>query len=334
MRIAVDAMGSDTYPVPDVAGGVLAAREWRDDTILLVGSETRIKAELAKHDTAGLRIEVVHASEVVEMEDKPSLVGKSKPNSSMHVGMNLIKAGKADAFVTAGNTGAALSIATLFTLRRIHGVKRPALTTILPLGGDNPICLDVGANADSKAEWLAQFAVMGMLYAQNASKISNPRVALLSNGEEEGKGTAIIHEAAAMIRDLPVHFVGNIEPKEIMAGSADVIVMDGFVGNIFIKSLEAATRTMANALREEIMRTTLTKVGGMLARPAFKRVQKTIDPFEVGGAPLLGVNGVVIIGHGRSNDRAIKNAVGQARKAVAGKVIESIESGLKSITLS
>ncbi|MBK9749850.1 MAG: phosphate acyltransferase PlsX [Chloroflexi bacterium] len=331
MRIALDAMGSDTYPVPDVAGGVLAAREWRDDTICLVGDEKSLQAELAKHDTTGLKIEIVHAGDVVTMEDKPSVVGKAKPNSSMHVGMNLVKDGKADGFVTAGNTGAALSIATLFTLRRIPGVKRPALTTILPLGTANPIMLDVGANADSKADWLAQFAIMGKLYAQNAGKINEPRVALLSNGEEEGKGTALIHEAVALLRDLPINFVGNIEPKEALTGGADVVVMDGFVGNIFIKTAEAATRTMALQLREEMMRTTITKLGGALARPAFRRVQKMIDPFEIGGAPLLGVNGVVIIGHGRSNDRAIKNAIGQARKAVTGRVIESIESGLKTL---
>lgn len=332
MRIALDAMGSDNYPAPDVAGGVLAAREWRDDTILLVGDEQRLKQELTKHDTTGLKLEIIHASEVVSMDDKPSAVGKSKPDSSMHVGMNLVKTGSADAFVTAGNTGAALSIATLFTLRRIPGVKRPALTAILPLGGKNPILLDVGANADSKPEWLAQFALMGKLYAQSTVGINDPRVALLSNGEEEGKGNACIHESAALLRALPLRFIGNIEPKEVLEGAADVVVMDGFVGNIFIKTAEAATRTMALTLRDEIMATPVTKIGGALARPAFRRVQKMIDPFEIGGAPLLGVNGVVIIGHGRSNDRAIKNAIGQARKAVAGKVIESIEVGLKTLS--
>ena len=334
MRIALDAMGSDTFPVPDVAGAILAAQEWKEDTIYLVGDEKIIKQELAKYDSSGLKIEVVHAGDVITMQDKPTQVGKSKPNSSMHVGMNLVKDGKADAFVTAGNTGAALSIATLFTLKRIHGVKRPALTAIVPLGNVSPILLDVGANADSKPEWLVQFALMGKLYAQHSVKISDPRVGLLSNGEEEGKGTICINEASAILRDMPIRFIGNIEPKDILKGEADVVVMDGFVGNIFIKSMEAATRMMAASLREEIMRTTITKIGGALARPAFRRVQKMIDPFEIGGAPLLGVNGVVIIGHGRSNDRAIKNAIGQARKAVAGKVIESIEAGLKTFSLA
>ncbi|MBE2269737.1 MAG: phosphate acyltransferase PlsX [Anaerolinea sp.] len=333
MRIALDAMGSDACPIPDVAGAVLAARAW-GDTIYLVGDEPRLKTELAKHDTSSLKLEIVPAKDVIGMEDKPGIVGKSKPDSSMHVGMNLVKSGSADAFVTAGNTGAALSIATLFTLRRISGVKRPALTAILPLGNARPIVLDVGANADSKPDWLAQFALMGKLYAQASSGIAEPRVALLSNGEEEGKGNAVIHEAAALIRDLPVRFTGNIEPKDVLRGEADVVVMDGFVGNIFIKTMEAATRTMANALRDEIMASTVTKIGGALARPAFRRVQKQIDPFEVGGAPLLGVNGVVIIGHGRSNDTAIMNAIGQARRAVQGKVIESIEAGLKTYSLA
>jgi len=328
MRIALDAMGSDTFPGPDVAGAILAAREF-GDTILLVGDPARINAELAKHPTTGLKLEVVPASEIVTMLDKPSVVGKAKPNSSMHVGMNLIKDGKADAFVTAGNTGAALSIATLFTLRRIPGVKRPALSAFVSLSGRAVILLDVGANADSKPEWLAQFALMGKIYANNTLGLSDPGVGILSNGEEEGKGNELVHEASTLIAALPINFVGNVEPKDLLKGDADVVVSDGFVGNIMLKSLEAASRTMGNMIREEIMRDTISKIGGLLAQNAFRRVYKQVDPFEVGGAPLLGVNGVVIIAHGRSNDKAIKNAIGQARKAVAGNVIQAIAAGLK-----
>ena len=328
MRIALDAMGSDSFPGPDVGGAILAAREY-GDTILLVGDPARIEPELAKYQTAGLKLEVVPASEIVTMLDKPSVVGKAKPDSSMHIGMNLIKDGKADAFVTAGNTGAALTIATLFTLRRIPGVKRPALSAFVSLGGHAVILLDVGANADSKAEWLAQFALMGKIYASTTLGLSNPGVGLLSNGEEEGKGNELVHEASALIAALPLNFVGNVEPKDLLKGDADVVVSDGFVGNIMLKSLEAASRVMGNMIREEIMRDTLSKLGGLLARNAFRRVYKQVDPFEVGGAPLLGVNGVVIIGHGRSNEKAIKNAIGQARKAVAGRVIEAITTGLK-----
>jgi glycerol-3-phosphate acyltransferase PlsX len=328
MRIALDAMGSDNHPAPDVGGAVLAAREWKD-TILLVGDEARIRPQLAKHDTAGLPLEVVHAQDAVTMEDMPSAVGKSKPNSSMHVGMMLVKEGKADAFVTAGNTGAALSIATLFTLRRIQGVKRPALAGIIRLGDMRVTMLDVGANSDSKPEWLAQFAMMGSAYMQHTFLLDRPRVALLSNGEEEGKGNTLVHEAGALIRELPLNYIGNVEPKDLLVGGADVVVTDGFVGNIAIKTMEAATKAMRDLIRTEIMSGLATKLGGLLARPAFQRVYQQVDPFEVGGAPLLGVNGVVIIGHGRSNDRAIKNAIGQARKAVSGGVIESIKSGLQ-----
>ncbi len=330
MRIALDAMGSDSFPAPDVAGAVLAAREF-GDMILLVGDPARIDSELAKHDTAGLNLQVIPASEFVTMHDKPSIVGKAKPDSSMHVGMNLVKDGRADAFVTAGNTGAALSIATLYTLRRIPGVKRPALSALVRVHGRAVILLDVGANADSRPEWLAQFALMGHLYAHTTLGLEKPGVGILSNGEEEGKGNALVHEASPLIAGLPLNFVGNVEPKDLVKGEADVVVSDGFVGNILLKSLEAATSEMGKMIREEIMADTLSKLGGLLARRAFGRVYKQVDPFEVGGAPLLGVNGVVIIGHGRSNEKAIKNAIGQARKAVTGRVIESIEAGLKDI---
>lgn len=327
VRIALDAMGSDTCPAPDVEGAVLAAREF-GDAILLVGDESTIRRELARHDTGGLALEVVHAPERVTMHDKPGTVGKLKPQSSMHIGMNLVKEGKADAFVTAGNTGAALSIATLFTLRRIPGVRRPALSAVIALGDKRFIILDVGANADSKADWLLQFAVMGSAYARHAFGIADPRVALLSNGEEEEKGTALTHEAADLLRASSLPFIGNVEPKEMIHGAADVIVCDGFVGNVWLKTVETSTRLIVDLLRQELTRTTQTKIGALLARPAFRRVQKQIDPFEIGGAPLLGVNGVVIIGHGRSNAYAIRNAIREARKAASSGLIAAIAASV------
>lgn len=329
MRIAVDAMGSDTFPTPDVAGAVLAARELSEE-IVLVGDETRVRQELSKHDTSGLKIEVVHAPEAVAMHDKPAEVGSSKPNSSMMIGMKLITEGKADAFVTAGNTGAALALATLYTLRRIPGVKRPALSAILHVDQKKLIMLDIGANAEAKPEWLAQFGVMGKIWAQSALGVENPRIALLSNGEEESKGTQTIHDAAALMRDLPINFIGNVEPKEAFDGKADVVVCDGFAGNIFIKTAEAAMDTLFDLIRDEIKTNVLYTVGGALARPAFRSVYRKLDPFEIGGAPLLGVNGVVIIGHGRSNARAIRNAIKQARTAVNGNTIEALRSGLSA----
>ncbi|NWF69680.1 MAG: phosphate acyltransferase PlsX [Chloroflexi bacterium] len=327
MRIVVDAMGSDACPAPDVAGAVLAAREL-GSAILLVGDEKAIKAELVKHHTVGLKIDVVHAAETIAMTDKPSAVIKGKPQSSMHVGMNLVKDGQADGFISAGNTGAALAIAMLATLKRIPNVERPALSSIVRIGGRSVILLDVGANADCKPEWLTQFAVMGSIYARTALGLAKPRIGLLSNGEEEGKGTALIHKTAELLQETSLTFVGNIEPREIFEDHADVIVSDGFVGNILIKSLEGATSLLLNLIRREIRSGPLSTLGGLLARPAFNRVRKEIDPFEIGGAPLLGVNGVVIIGHGRSNDVAIKNCVRQAEKAAAGGLIDAIREGI------
>ena len=327
MRIVVDAMGSDDRPVPDVEGAVSAAREY-GDTILLVGPANQIEQELSRHDTTGLFIEVVPASEQVLMTDKPSVVARSKPNSSMHVGMNLVKQGEADAFVTCGNTGAALAIATLKTLRRIPGVMRPALTTLLALGGNQFILADIGANADCKPEWLQQFAIMGSIYAERVLGHSAPRVALLSNGEEEGKGNQLIKEAGLLLQETNLNFIGNVEPKEVLAGTADVIVMDGFVGNIAIKTLEAMGDLLFKMIKVELMANTRTKLGGALARPAFSSVYHQVDPFEIGGAPLLGVDGVVIIGHGRTNALGVKKAIRQARQAVTGQNIEAIREGV------
>ena len=330
MRIVVDAMGTDNHPTPDVAGGVLAAREF-GYTVLLVGDEQRIRAELGKQDTRHINLEVVPAQDVITMTDIPSQVGKSKSQSSMHVGMNLVKNGLADGFVTMGNTGAAHAIATLYTLRRIPGIKRPALSGIYPLGGRHVTMLDLGANADSKAEWLAQFALMGHVYAKNTLNLPEPRIALLSNGEEEGKGNALIREAAALIQQMPLNYIGNVEPKEIMRGETDVIVCDGFVGNIFVKTFEASASFVGGLIREEVHRDPLSMLGGMLLRPAFRRVRQRSDTFEVGGAPLLGVNGVVIIGHGRSNADAVKNAIRQAALAVQGRVIDAIRDKLQRV---
>ncbi|HYO89739.1 MAG TPA: phosphate acyltransferase PlsX [Candidatus Limnocylindrales bacterium] len=327
MRIVLDAMGSDQHPRPDVEGAVLAAREY-GVIVVLVGQHSMITSELAKHDTHGLEFEVVNATEVVTMEDRPGAVLKSKPNSSMHVGMQLVADGKADAFVTMGNTGAALSIATLGPLRRVEGVKRPSLCAVIKLPSNTITLLDVGANADSKPEWLEQFAIMGSVYAERGLGISNPRVALLSNGEEEGKGNDQVRQTLPLLRQAPIHFIGNIEPKDVLRGGADVIVADGFVGNVFLKTLEAGTGMVVSSLRDELKRSVLSMIGAALSQSAFRRVRKALDPFEVGGAPLLGVNGVVIIGHGRTNANGVKNGIRQAKQAVEGQLIEQIRAGL------
>jgi glycerol-3-phosphate acyltransferase PlsX len=329
MRVILDAMGSDHNPVPDVEGAVLAAREF-GDTIVLVGDEARVKAELSKHDTSGLKLEIVHAPQAVTMEDKPGVVGRAKPESSMHVGMRLVKDGQGDAFVTVGNTGAALAIATLHTLRRVQGVYRPALSGVLRLRGKPLTLVDVGANTDCKPEWLAQFALMGSIYVERALELTYPRVGLLSNGEEAGKGTVLVQETAELLHASGVNFIGNVEPKEILGGGVDIAVMDGFSGNVFLKTMEAFGSTVFDLIRQELMADWRSRVAGLLARPAFRRVYHQVDPFEIGGAPLLGVNGVVIIGHGRSNGLAVKNAIRQARGAVSGHIVEAIREGLKA----
>lgn len=333
MRIVLDAMGSDHNPGPDVEGAVLAARAF-GDTVILVGDETLIRTELQKHATDGLTLEVVHAPEKVTMTDKPGVVGRAKPQSSMHIGMELVRDGKGDAFVTAGNTGAALSIATLHTLKRIRGIHRPALTALMKINNHPIILLDVGANADCKPEWLAQFGWMGSLYAERALGTTRPRVGLLSNGEEAGKGTVLVQEAAELLGQRGVNFIGNVEPKEILNGGVDVTVMDGFSGNILIKTLEAMGSTLFNLIRQELMADLRSKLGGLFAKPAFRRVYRQVDPFEIGGVPLLGVDGVVIIGHGRSNAIAIKNAIGQARSAVSGQIVDAIRESLENASVS
>jgi phosphate acyltransferase len=327
MRIALDALGTDARPEPDVAGAVLAASEYKD-TIILVGDENRIHTEIAKHNTSGLTLEIVPAEQEIHMDEKPSEVLKTKTGSSMHVGMDLIKSGQADAFVTMGNTGAAQAIATLSTLRRISGVKRPALSTIYPVAGRQMIFLDVGANADSRAEWLLQFGIMGSIYAETALGLKNPRVATLSNGEEEGKGNQLVRDAQNHLNAASLNYVGHIEPIEITQNRADVVVMDGFMGNIFLKTFEGSVSYFTGLLREEIKSNWTAKLGALLMRGVFGRVRQYFDTDAIGGAPLLGVNGVVIIGHGSSSARAVKNAINQARQAVAGDTVAAIRQGL------
>ncbi len=324
MRIAVDAMGSDNYPTPDVCGAVDAAREF-GDTIILVGDEGIIRSALSTLDTDGVSLEIVHAQQVITMEDKPAQVLREKKDSSMHVGINLVKTGAADAFVTAGNTGAALGIAMLKNvgLGRIPGIKRPALGVNFPTP-ERPFLIDSGANAECRPEYLLQFGLMGSIYVEKVLGIENPRVALISNGEEEGKGSTLVQEAAPLLANSGLNFIGNIEPKEFMNGVADVAVADGFTGNILMKTAEAVSSYMAGLIRAYMKESPVTALGGLLSRSVFDRVRAHLDPDEVGGSPLLGVNGPVIIGHGRSNAIAIKHAVGQAHLVAQNNIVAII----------
>ena len=332
MKIVLDAMGGDHAPAVTVEGAVLAAREF-DVPVVLVGREQAIRQELSRHDTRGLPLSVVHADDVVEMKDKPSEVVRGKPDSCMHVGMRLVKAGDADAFVTAGNTGGALAIALLELgrikvdgQRRIH---RPALATLLPTKTGFCFFLDIGANTDWKPAYLQQFAVMGSIYAKSVLGFANPRVGLVSIGEEEGKGNIPVREAFELIKATPgINFVGNLEGKDVPGGLADVVITDGFTGNVMIKLSEGVASLILDTLRAEIMIRPQAKLGAALAKPAFRAAAKKLDYAEYGGAVLLGLNHLCIIGHGRSNARAVRSAIRVARDAALADVPGMIRAGL------
>lgn len=333
MRIVLDAMGSDHAPQVDVDGGVRAARRFGQE-IILVGREELIRRELAQYDTSGLKVSVVHAEQVIDMGEHPSEAVRNKPNSSMVVGMKLVRDGQADAFVSAGNSGGVLATALVSVgrLERILGVQRPAISTVLPTAREKSLLLDIGANTDCKPDWLAQFALMGSAYAKVLG-VPNPRVALLANGEEDTKGNAAVQAAHAMLRQFPsklLNFVGNVEGKDIVQGMVDVIVCDGFVGNVALKTAEGVFAMMLAFIKDEIKAHPLTSLGGLLAKPAFKVVARRLDYREYGGAPLLGVNGVVIIAHGRSDALAMENAMRVAINAVENKLVEHIRQDVET----
>jgi glycerol-3-phosphate acyltransferase PlsX len=329
MRIVLDAMGSDGAPSVDVEGAVRGARRFGCQ-VVLVGRRDEVEAELARHDTAGLSLSVVHAPDVIGMDEHPAQAARAKPHSSMVVGMGLVRAGEADAFVSAGNSGGVLAaaIASEGRLGRIDGVLRPAISTVFPTLHGIAFLLDIGANTDSRAEWLVQFAQMGEVYARCVLGVAHPRVALLSNGEEESKGPQAVQDAHRMLREMMPNFVGNVEGKDLTAGAADVIACDGFAGNVAIKTAEGVASMLMASMRREITARPLTKIGGLLAKPAFRQVARKLDFREYGGGPLLGVNGVVIIAHGRSDGLAMENAVRVAVESVQNDVVGTIRRAM------
>ncbi len=327
MRIVLDAMGSDTHPDPEVQAAIQAGGIW-GEPILLVGPESLLRDKLQAAGAATGLVDVVDAAEVLEMTDKPAESARGKTETSMAVGMDLIKQGRADAFITAGNTGGAMATA-LFRLGRIRGVKRPAVAPAIPVKGSMTLMLDLGANADCRPEWLLQFAIMGSVYMERAFDRPNPRVGLLSNGEEAGKGNQLVKETYPLLKKSGLNFVGNLEPKEIFAGHADVVVTDGFSGNVFLKTSESVSRFLLEMVRTEIRATPLSTLGGLLAKPAFGRVRKVLDPSEYGAAPLLGIDGMVFIGHGRSDAKALVSAIRFARQAVESGVLEATRDAIQ-----
>ncbi|MBN2084216.1 MAG: phosphate acyltransferase PlsX [Anaerolineales bacterium] len=312
MRIALDAMGSDQFPRPDVEGAVMAAREYGEE-VLLIGDEKLVRPALESFAPEKLPITLIHAPEMLTMQEKGlalALKAKQKePKTSMAVGVDLVKQGRADAFVTMGNTGAAASVA-FFRLGMLPGIERPALAPVFPTRKGFCVVLDIGINPDLQPKNLMEFAVMGAVYAEAVRGVKRPRVALLSNGEEAGKGNFLVREATPLFAESGLNFTGNAEPKEVYAGNVDVLVTDGFTGNVFLKSSEAVAKLIVDTMKEKILGGSLpVKLGGLLVKPALADIKKMLDPSEEGAAPLLGVDGLVFIGHGRSDSLAVKNAI-------------------------
>lgn len=326
MRIAVDAMGGDYAPREIIKGALQAVEEYKL-AVVLVGDEDRLKSELGACGASGL-VSIVHAPEVVDMREHPAVAVRRKKNSSIVRATQLVKNGEADALISAGSTGAAMASA-LLGLGRIKGIDRPAIVGVLPNEKGATVLLDVGANVDCKPHNLLQFAVMGYIYSNKILGVSNPRVGLLSNGEEETKGNEATLAAYPLLSNAGINFIGNVEGRDIFRGTVDVIVCDGFVGNIVLKAGEGLASSLFKMMKEEITKSWLAKMGTVMAEPALKGFQRRLDYAEYGGAPLLGVNGVSIICHGSSTAKAIKNAIRVARESVDNHLVEAIRDSIE-----
>jgi len=328
MRIVLDAMGSDNHPDPEIQAAVDAAVLWGDE-IILTGPEDQLRDKLNKVNITDAPVRIVNAPDVFKMTDKISAGKLRRMQSSMGVAMDLLKNNEADAFVTAGNTGGAMANG-LTRLGRIRGIKRPALSLLLPVKNGYCVFADMGANTECKPENLLQFAIMGSLYAEKALGKKNPRVGLLSNGEEEGKGNDLVKATYPLLKGSGLNFIGNVEGKEMFGGEADVVITDGFTGNVVVKSGEAIAKLIMDILKEELMATPIRKLGALMAKSAFVGVKKKMDPREVGAAPLLGLNGLVMVGHGRSDAKTLVSAIRVARQAAEANLIQEIKSSIEN----
>jgi phosphate acyltransferase len=327
-RVAVDALGGDHGPRVVVEGAVAAARELGIE-VLLVGPEAIVAEELRRARGAGLPLRTVDAPEAVDMAEKVSRATLKK-RSSIHVAVEQVRDGTADAFFSAGNTAACWTIAKL-TLGTLEEVDRPALAAIVPHLAGRTVLLDVGANASCKARHLEEFAVMGKVYTSAMFKTANPRVGLMSMGEEETKGNELTKEVHEVLKASTLNFIGNVEGHDLFTGKVDVIVMDGFTGNVVLKASETLAESLMHLIKEELLRTPVRKLGALLSRGAFAAVKSRIDPAEYGGAPLLGVNGCCVIGHGKSNALAIKHGIRVAAEFFASGVNQRIEAELRAL---
>ena len=330
MRIAVDAMGGDFAPAAIVHGGIDAVRFHRHDfEVVFVGDEEQIKQEIARHFFTGeLPISIVHASEKIEMNESPMLALKQKKDSSIAVAMRLHREGKVDAVLSAGNTGAVMA-AALLTLGHMQGVSRPAIASILPNERGKSLVIDVGANVDCKPPQLLQFGIMGSIFMSHLFELERPRVALLNIGEEDSKGNEAALGAYRLLQESPLNFIGNIEGRNILRDATDVVVCDGFVGNIILKFAESIDGVYSSNLKRKIGKKIFSQIGAFLLQPTFDGLRKIFDYQEYGGAPLLGVNGVCIICHGKSTPKAIKNAIREAERMVTGKINDHIRQQLE-----
>lgn len=328
MRVAVDAMGGDNAPSIEVEGAVVAAREF-GIPITLVGDTTRLRQELDKHNVQGLDIDIYHASEVVGMHDAASDAVRRKKDSSIRIAFELLKRGVVDAVVSAGNSGATMA-AGMFVLKRLKGIDRPAIAQIFPTLNGRTLVLDVGGNVDCKPIHLVQFAIMGEVYARHVMGIVQPRIGLLSNGEEDSKGNELTRETNSILKNISFDYSGYVEGRDIFNGMVDVVVCDGFVGNVVLKLSEGLAEAVGKMLKDEIKQSFLSKLGYLFASKAFSNFKKKVDYAEYGGAPLLGINGVAMICHGGSNVKAIKNAIvfanDYASKGVNQRLAEKLET--------
>ncbi|MFC1517081.1 phosphate acyltransferase PlsX [Candidatus Margulisiibacteriota bacterium] len=334
MRIAVDALGGDYAPHEIVKGAVQACKEMPDCQIILSGDEAKIKKELAQYPVQK-NISIVHAPENISMEESPLQAVRQKKDASINVGLKLVKEKKADGFISAGNTGAVMA-AALLTLGRIGGIERPAIATVFPTKKDNAVVLDIGANSDCRPNQLVQFAQMGSLYAQKVLDKADPTVGLLSIGEEDEKGNELTVATNALLKTAPVNFTGNIEGKDIFDGVADVVVCDGFVGNVVLKMAEGMMATVLTIMKSFVKKNIFAFIGAILMLPVFKKFKKKFDYNEYGGAPLLGVDGICVITHGRAKAKAIKNAIRAVRVAAEHNLLEAMHKmeivGVKNAT--
>jgi glycerol-3-phosphate acyltransferase PlsX len=331
IRIAVDAMGGDNAPGAVVEGCIQALRERADISVILAGQSQAIEPLLAGAGDVRARIEILEAPDVITMHEAPVMAVRRKPNSSMVKALDAVKSGDAQACVSAGSTGALLA-GGMFRVGRIRGIERPALASIIPSTNKPYILLDCGANADCRPEYLVQFAMMGSIYMEKVKGYSNPRVALVNIGSESEKGNELSKATYPLLEQSGLNFTGNIEPRDIPAGAADVVVADGFTGNVVLKLTEGLASMLLGMIKTELMSSTVTKVGAALSKPAFRKVKKRMDYTEEGGAPLLGVKGAVIKAHGSSNATAIKNALFQAARMIDGDIVNIIETQVGKIS--